>query len=222
MIYKALRRIGSVTGRALYRPDVRGLENIPGDGPVILASNHLSFCDSVVIPLAVPRTVRFLAKAEYFDAPGAKGRASRTVFTALGAVPVRRGGGREAVDALDLGLSVLKDGGAFAIYPEGTRSPDGRLYRGRTGVAHLALTSGAPVVPVAVRGTDRVQPIDAKLPRIAPIALRFGEPLDFSFGYGHMKTGRARRVVTDEVMDAIAALSGQERAREYNPRSADD
>ncbi|WP_017537387.1 lysophospholipid acyltransferase family protein [Nocardiopsis halophila] len=222
MIHTALRRAGSAIGRALYRPDLRGLENIPASGPVLLASNHLSFCDSVAIPLAVPRPLRFLAKAEYFDAPGLKGRASRTAFTALGAVPVRRGGGREAVDALDLGLSVLKDGGAFAIYPEGTRSPDGRLYRGRTGVAHLALTSGAPVVPVAVQGTDRVQPIGAKVPRIAPVGLSFGEPLDFSFGYGHMKTGRARRVVTDEVMDAIAALSGQERAAGYNPRSAED
>nr|WP_155999412.1 lysophospholipid acyltransferase family protein [Streptomonospora sp. PA3] len=207
-------------GRALYRPRVEGLEHVPAEGPVILAANHLSFCDSVVIPLAVPRRVRFLAKAEYFTGAGAAGRLSRAAFTALGAVPVERGSGGGALEALELGLRCLKDGGVFSIYPEGTRSPDGRLYRGRTGVAHLALTSGAPVVPVGLTGTERIQPIGSRLPRIAPIAVRFGAPLDFSTGYGHLRSGRARRLVTDEVMAAIRSLTGQEDAGVYNGRAA--
>jgi 1-acyl-sn-glycerol-3-phosphate acyltransferase len=220
VLYDTLREIGSRLGRAVYRPRIDGLANVPADGPVILASNHLSFSDSVVIPLAVPRRVRFLAKAEYFESPGVKGRLSKAVFTALGAVPVRRGTGRDAVEALEVGLRCLKDGEAFSLYPEGTRSPDGRLYRGRTGVAHLALTSGAPVVPVALAGTERIQPIGARMPRISPVRIRFGAPMDFSHGYGHLKTGRARRVVTDEIMAAIRELSGQEDAGVYNERSA--
>ncbi|MDA0565598.1 1-acyl-sn-glycerol-3-phosphate acyltransferase [Streptomonospora sp. S1-112] len=219
MWYDAARVVSARVGHVLYRPTIEGLANIPADGPVILAANHLSFCDSVVIPLAVPRRVRFLAKAEYFTGTGVKGRMSRAAFTALGAVPVRRGTGREAVDALELGLRCLKDGGVFSIYPEGTRSPDGRLYRGRTGVAHLALTSGAPVVPVGLIGTERIQPIGARLPRISPITVRFGAPLDFSTGYDHLKTGRARRQVTDEIMAAIQRLTGQEEAGVYNERS---
>ncbi|MFC4561799.1 lysophospholipid acyltransferase family protein [Nocardiopsis mangrovi] len=219
MIYDTLRVIGSALGRMVYRPAIEGLGNIPRSGPVLLASNHLSFSDSVVIPLAVPRRVRFLAKAEYFEGPGVKGRLSKAAFTALGAVPVRRGSGRDAVDALELGLRVLKDGEIFTIYPEGTRSPDGRLYRGRTGVGHLALTSGAPVVPVALTGTERIQPIGARLPRVSPIGIRFGAPLDFSTGYGHLKTGPARRAVTDEIMAAIRSLSGQQDAGAYNDRA---
>lgn len=222
MFYDAVRAVSARTGRMLYRPAVNGLAHIPASGPVILAANHLSFCDSVVIPLAVPRRVRFLAKAEYFTQRGISGRLARTAFAALGAVPVERGSGGGALEALDTGLRRLKDGGVFSIYPEGTRSPDGRLYRGRTGVAHLALTSGAPVVPVGIAGTDRVQPIGARLPRIAPIAVRFGAPMDFSTGYGHLKTGRARRLVTDEIMAAIQDLTGQEAAGIYNPRSAAD
>ncbi|GAB3213567.1 1-acyl-sn-glycerol-3-phosphate acyltransferase [Marinactinospora thermotolerans DSM 45154] len=220
MLYDMTRRIGSLLGRAVYRPTIEGVEHIPATGPVLLASNHLSFCDSVVIPLAVPRRVRFLAKAEYFEGAGVRGRLSKATFSALGAVPVRRGRGRDAVDALEIGLRILKDGEAFAIYPEGSRSPDGRLYRGRTGVAHLALTSHAPVVPVALSGTQEIQPIGARLPRVRPIRIRFGAPLDFSFGYDHLKPGRARRVVTDEIMAAIQALSGQEEAGGYNEHAS--
>lgn len=216
MLYDTARAVSAVVGRGLYRPRIEGLGNIPASGPVILAANHLSFCDSVVIPLAVPRRVRFLAKAEYFTGTGAKGRVSRTAFTALGAVPVERGSSGAAVEALEVGLRRLKDGGVFSIYPEGKRSPDGRIYRGRTGVAHLALTSGAPVVPVGLAGTERVQPIGARVPRMARIRVRFGAPLDFSTGYEHLKTGRARRLVTDEVMAAIQALTGQEEAGVYN------
>ncbi len=216
MLYSTTRRAGATLGRLVYRPTIEGVRHVPASGPVLLASNHLSFCDSVVIPLAVPRRVRFPAKAEYFEGRGPKGALSRATFTALGAVPVRRGAGREAVEALDVGLRALKDGEAFAIYPEGTRSRDGRLYRGRTGVAYLALMSGAPVVPVALSGTERIQPVGAKLPRISPIRVRFGAPLDFSIGYDHLKPGRARRVVTDEIMSAIHALSGQLLAGKYN------
>lgn len=216
MFYDTTRRVGATLGRLLYRPTIEGGEHVPASGPVILASNHRSFCDSVVIPLAVSRRVRFPAKAEYFEGRGLTGALSRSTFTALGAVPVRRSAGREAIEALDIGLRSLKDGEAFAIYPEGTRSRDGRLYRGRTGVAYLALMSGAPVVPVALSGTERIQPVGAKLPRIRPIRVRFGAPLDFSTGYDHLKTGRARRVVTDEIMAAIHALSGQPLAGKYN------
>ncbi|WP_046468236.1 lysophospholipid acyltransferase family protein [Allosalinactinospora lopnorensis] len=220
MLYGTVRRVGAAVGRLLYRPAVEGLEHIPATGPVILASNHLSFCDSVVIPLAVPRRVRFLAKSEYFEGTGPKGWLSRAMFSALGAVPVRRGTGREALEALDLGLRLLKDGEAFAVYPEGTRSRDGRLYRGRTGVAHLAMTSEAPVVPVALWGTERIQPVGARLPRISPVRVRFGAPMDFSTGYDHLRPGRARRVVTDEIMAAVHALSGQELAGTYNEHGA--
>ncbi|MFD0776542.1 lysophospholipid acyltransferase family protein [Streptomonospora algeriensis] len=219
MLYDAARIVGARAGRILYRPRIEGLEQIPDTGPVILAANHLSFSDSVVIPLAVPRRIRFLAKAEYFTGSGATGRLSRAAFTALGAVPVERGSGGGALEALETGLRWLKDGGVFSIYPEGTRSPDGRLYRGRTGVAHLALTSGAPVVPVGLTGTERIQPIGTRMPRIAPITVRFGAPLDFSTGYGHLKTGRARRVVTDEIMAAVQRLTGQEQAGVYNERA---
>ncbi|GAA4901997.1 lysophospholipid acyltransferase family protein [Streptomonospora salina] len=221
MLYDAVRTLGRHLGRALYRPRVEGLEHIPASGPVVLAANHLSFCDSVVIPLVVPRRIRFLAKAEYFTGSGPKGRISRATFTALGAVPVERGSGGGALEALDVGLRRLKDGGVFSLYPEGTRSPDGRLYRGRTGVAHLALTSGAPVVPVGLCGTERIQPIGTRVPRIAPVTVRFGAPLDFSSGYGHLKTGRARRMVTDEVMAAIQRLTGQEQAGVYNDRNGE-
>ncbi|MDA8371679.1 MAG: lysophospholipid acyltransferase family protein [Nocardiopsaceae bacterium] len=219
MFYGAARRAGWTLGRLLYRPVIEGRAHIPAEGPVILAANHLSVIDSFVIPLVVPRQTHFLAKSEYFTGPGVKGRLSKAAFTTLGAVPVRRGAGREALGSLEAGLRVLKDGKVFALHPEGTRSPDGRLYRGRTGVAHLALTSGAPVVPVALTGTDRIQPIGARLPRIRPIAVRFGAPMDFSIGYGHLKSGRARRVVTDEIMAAIQRLSGQEEAGVYNERA---
>ncbi|MFC7331051.1 lysophospholipid acyltransferase family protein [Marinactinospora rubrisoli] len=221
MLYGTLRVIGSVVGRALYRPTIEGLENVPASGPVILASNHLSFVDSVVIPLAVPRRVRFLAKTEYFDSPGVRGRLTRLTLSTLGALPVKRGAGRDAMTALEAGLSVLRDGDAFGIYPEGTRSRDGRLYRGRTGVGHLALTSGAPVVPVALFGTEHIQPVGARLPRLAPIRIRFGRPMDFSTGYQHLRPGQARRQVTDEIMAAIHALSGQDRADHYNDHRMD-
>ena len=202
-----------------FRPVVEGRDNVPRTGPVILAANHLSFMDSFVIPLMSPRPVSFLAKAEYFDQPGLKGWLSRTCFTAIGAVPVQRGAHRAAQTALEVALEVLADGRAFGIHPEGSRSRDGRIYRGRTGVGWLALASGAPVVPVAVLGTDRIQPVGARLPRFGRIAVRFGAPLLFP-SPPSAGSGRARRAVTDEIMAAIQELSGQERAPGYNELSA--
>ncbi|GAB3846469.1 lysophospholipid acyltransferase family protein [Dactylosporangium cerinum] len=185
-----------------YRPRVEGLHHVPRGGAVIIAGNHLSFYDSVVLPLVVPRRVVFLAKAEYFE----RGRLRRWWFRATGAVPVRRGDGPAARSALDTALDVLAGGRAFGIYPEGTRSRDGRLYRGRTGVAWLALTAGVPVVPVALTGTGA-------LPGRARITVRFGAPLHCT---GLAGDARDRRAATDEIMDAIATLSGQERVAHYN------
>jgi 1-acyl-sn-glycerol-3-phosphate acyltransferase len=177
----------------------------------------VSFIDSIVIPLSVSgRRVTFLAKAEYFTGRGPLGLLRRTVFRVLGAVPVQRDAQRQAQASLDTALEVLHRGWAFGIYPEGTRSRDGRLYRGRTGVAWLALQSGAPVVPVGLIGTDRVQPIGAHFPRIHRVQVRFGTPIRPQDYADAPTPGLARRQLTDAVMDSIAAMSGQERAPGYN------
>jgi 1-acyl-sn-glycerol-3-phosphate acyltransferase len=204
--------------RAVYRPTIEGLENVPRKGGVILASNHLSFIDSVVIPLTAPRPISFLAKAEYWQGTGLRGRLSRSFFTAVEAVPVQRGEAHLAQAALDAALGVLQDGRAFGIYPEGTRSLDGRLYRGKTGVAWLALTAGVPVVPVALEGTEEILPVGSKRPRLRKVTVRFGEPLHFTELHGQARSAKARRQVTDEVMAAIHELSGQELAGSYNER----
>jgi 1-acyl-sn-glycerol-3-phosphate acyltransferase len=209
------RAVISPLARMLWRPRVIGRKNVPKHGPVILASNHLSFIDSPAITLVAPRQVSFLAKQEYFTGTGFRGAVSRAFFGGIGAIGVERGAGAAAQQALDLGLERLRDGGAFAIYPEGTRSLDGRLYRGKTGVAWLALTSGAPVVPVAITGTQDVQPVGARLPRLAKVTIEFGKPLDLS-SFGDATSGRARRHATDAVMEAIHAMSGQELAGVYN------
>ncbi|KSU54195.1 acyl-phosphate glycerol 3-phosphate acyltransferase [Microbacterium enclense] len=201
--------------RAIYRPRVEGRDNVPRTGPVIFASNHLSFIDSIAIPVAAPRPVHFMAKAAYFEK-----WASRQFFTAIGAIPVERGAGQKALDALDQQRAFLDDGRAVALYPEGTRSLDGRLYKGRTGVAFLALQTGAPVVPVGLLGTDEVMPVGAKFPSTSPrITVRFGTPLDLS-PHGPASSGRARRGATDEIMAAIHALSEQELANAYNEAPA--
>jgi len=160
----------------LFRPKVRGLRNVPSSGPVIIASNHLSFSDSIFMPLVVPRKVTFLAKSEYFTSPGLKGLAKKLTFIALGQVAVDRAGGSRSEAALLTGLSVLAEGGCLGIYPEGTRSPDGRLYRGRTGVARLAMESGAPIVPVAMFNTADIQPTGKVIPKIMRVKMVFGEP----------------------------------------------
>lgn len=201
--------------RAVYRPRIEGRENVPRTGPVIFASNHLSFIDSIAIPVAAPRPVHFMAKSAYFEK-----WASRQFFTAIGAIPVERGAGQKALDALDQQRAFLDDGRAVALYPEGTRSLDGRLYKGRTGVAFLALQTGAPVVPVGLIGTDKAMPVGAKFPSTSErITVRFGKSLDLS-PHGPATSGRARRGATDEIMAAIHALSGQELANAYNEAPA--
>lgn len=197
--------------RMIYRPRVEGRDNVPRTGPVILASNHLSFIDSIAIPVAAPRPVHFLAKSTYFEKP-----LSSWFFRTIGAIPVKRGAGQAALDALDQQRRLLDDGLAVALYPEGTRSTDGRLYKGRTGVSFLALQTGAPVVPVGLIGTDRVMPVGARLPSLRErITIRFGEPIDVS-RHGAAASGKARRLATDEIMAAIHALSKQELAGMYN------
>ncbi|WFE40900.1 lysophospholipid acyltransferase family protein [Micromonospora sp. WMMD998] len=214
LVQTGTRKVLAPLARLAFRPVVEGRDNVPRHGPVILAANHLSFLDSVVIPLVAPRPVAFLAKAEYFRQPGVKGWLTRTCLTGIDAIPVERGGHRSAQESLRVALDVLAAGRAFGIHPEGSRSRDGRLYRGRTGVAWLALASGAPVVPVAVLGTDRIQPVGARLPRPGRITVRFGTPLRFTRPAGG-SDGQARRAVTDEIMAAIQAMSGQEPAGRY-------
>ncbi|HQK32883.1 MAG TPA: lysophospholipid acyltransferase family protein [Phycicoccus sp.] len=201
--------------KVLWRPTITGIDHIPRSGGVILASNHLSFIDSFAIPIASPRPVSFLAKADYWTGTGVGGSIRRGFFTASEAIPVDRHSSRAAQESLDLALDVLRAGRAFGIYPEGTRSRDGRLYRGRTGVAFLALTAGVPVVPVGLVGTDQVQPVGAKIPTLAKVRVAFGTPITPE-SYAGMPAGKARRALTDEVMNAIAALSGQERVDAYN------
>ena len=205
--------------RVAYRPRVSGLHHVPRRGPVILAANHLAFLDSFVLPLVVPRQVRFLGKQEYFTRSGPGGKVMAGFFLGLGAIPVDRSGGRAALQALEISARVLEDGGVFAIHPEGTRSPDGRLYRGRTGVGRLALRTGAPVLPVAIDGTDRIQP-RGRLPKLGRIGVRIGAPLDFAGRDTGVPRGKAARQVTDEIMEAIQELSAQEYVNEYASRPA--
>jgi 1-acyl-sn-glycerol-3-phosphate acyltransferase len=197
--------------KVVFRPWSKDVKNVPRRGPVILASNHLSFSDHFFGPLPVPRKVVYLGKAEYFSGRGLKGLISKTFFTVVGVIPIDRGGGEASERSLRTGLRVLAEGNVLGIYPEGTRSPDGRLYRGKTGVARLAIESGAPVVPCAMISTFEFQPPGTITPniRIRP-GVRFGEPLDFS-GYRGSETDRkVLRAVTDEIMQAIGQLSGQE------------
>jgi 1-acyl-sn-glycerol-3-phosphate acyltransferase len=221
MLYGVAHSVIPPMVKSIWRPTVRGLHHVPATGPVILASNHLSFFDSVVIPVVVPRKVVFLAKADYFTGTGVKGALVRGWFEAMGNLPVDRDDTKAAIDSLDTALAVLARGEAFGIYPEGTRSRDGRLYRGRTGVAHLALTARCPVVPVGVSGTQDLQPVGARVPRLAKVTVAFGEPLDFTDRFEGVPLGRARREATDEIMAAIQTLSGQPTAGVYNSRPPD-
>jgi 1-acyl-sn-glycerol-3-phosphate acyltransferase len=200
-----------------FRPKVRGLRNVPTRGPVIIASNHLSFSDSIFMPLVVPRKVTFLAKSEYFTSPGPKGFIKKLTFIALGQVPVDRSGGRRSEAALITGLKVLADGDCLGIYPEGTRSPDGRLYKGRTGIARLAIESGAPVIPVAMFNTDKIQPTGKVIPNVKRVEMSFGKPMYFE---GDPTDLELLRDVTDEIMNAIQAMSGQEYVDIYAPKKA--
>jgi 1-acyl-sn-glycerol-3-phosphate acyltransferase len=200
-----------MTLKIVFRPRASGVKNVPRRGPVILASNHLSFSDHFFGPLPVPRKVIFLAKSEYFTGRGLKGLISRIFFTGVGQIPIDRGGGAASEEAIRTGLRVLAAGHVLGIYPEGTRSPDGRLYRGKTGVARLAVESGAPVVPCAMIDTFQFMPPGTLRPnlRFRP-GVKFGEPLDFSRYRGREADGPLLRTITDEIMQAIDMLSGQE------------
>jgi len=212
--YALLKAFLSPILMGLFRPKVKGLRNVPHLGPLIIASNHLSFSDSIFMPLVVPRKVTFLAKSEYFTSPGLKGFIKKITFIALGQVPVDRSGGRASESAIITGLRVLERGDCIGIYPEGTRSPDGRLYKGRTGIARLAIESGAPVIPVAMFNTAEIQPTGQVVPKVRRVEMIFGEPLYFE-NYGDPTDQKVLREVTDRIMNTIQALSGQEYVEMY-------
>jgi 1-acyl-sn-glycerol-3-phosphate acyltransferase len=202
--------------KAIWRPYVEGAENVPETGGAILASNHLSFSDSFFMPLTVKRRVTFLAKAEYFTTPGIKGWLSRVFFAGAGQVPIDRNDTDAAKGALTAGVRILRKGELLGIYPEGTRSPDGRLYKGKTGVARMALEAGVPVIPVAMIDTEKVMPTGRKLPHLRPRpGVRFGKPLDFSRYEGLAGDRFVERSMTDEIMYELMQLSGQEYVDTY-------
>ena len=196
--------------RILFRPWTDGLEHVPKDGPAIIVSNHLSFSDSFFLPLMVDRKMTFLAKSDYFTGRGVKGRLVKWFFTGIGQVPIDRSGGRASEAAIGTALRVLAGGHLLGIYPEGTRSGDGRLYRGRTGVARMALESGVPVIPVAMIGTFEIQPPGQVRPNVHRVGMRFGAPLDFSRYEGLGGDRLILRSVTDEILYALMDLSRQE------------
>jgi 1-acyl-sn-glycerol-3-phosphate acyltransferase len=207
MIYQALKSFLIPILVGLFRPKVSGLRHVPQTGSAIIASNHLSFSDSIFMPLVVPRKVTFLAKSEYFTSPGLKGLIKKLTFQALGQVPVDRSGGRRSEAALLTGLRLLSEGACIGIYPEGTRSPDGKLYKGRTGIARMALESGAPVIPVAMLNTAEIQPTGQVVPKVRQVEMRFGAPMNFT---GDSSDIKLLRSITDEIMEKIKELSGQE------------
>lgn len=201
--------------RLACHPQVQGAEHIPRRGGAILASNHLAVADSFFLPLMIPRRVTFLAKREYFTIPGVRGWLTRRFFHAAGQVPIDRSCASAAQDALDTGVRLLAAGELVGIYPEGTRSPDGRLYKGKTGVAKMALEAGVPVIPVAMVGTDKVSPRGTKMWRPHPVEMRFGAPLDFSRYAGLAGDRFVERSIVDEIMYALLELSGQEYVDRY-------
>lgn len=212
MLYGAMKVAIGGPLKVTFRPWVEGLENIPAEGPAILASNHLSFSDSFFLPAVLDRKVTFIAKAEYFTTPGVKGRLTAAFFKGVGQLPVDRSGARGAGEAaVKSGIEVLERGELFGIYPEGTRSPDGRLYRGKPGgLARVALATGAPVIPVAMIDTEKIQPPGKVLPKVMRPGIRIGRPLDFSRYQGMDHDRFVLRALTDEVMYEIMKLSGQE------------
>ncbi|QSB05347.1 lysophospholipid acyltransferase family protein [Natronoglycomyces albus] len=218
VLYKTLQWTAAPAIKAVWRPWIDGHENIPDEGGVILASNHLSVADHYFLALTTKRHIATMAKIEYFSGAGLKGKLVSKTVKALGQVAVDRSGGRRSADALGPSQQVLEEGRVFAIFPEGTRSPDGRLYRGKVGVARLALATGAPVVPVGMIGTEQVMPIGQSRPRVAPVGVRVGKPLEFS-RYESMGAERlVLRAVTDQIMDAIRQLTGQEYVDSYAKR----
>ncbi len=196
--------------KGIFRPWVTGADNIPQQGAVILASNHLSFVDSVFLPICIDRDMVFLAKSEYFTTKGIKGWATKWFMKGTGMLPIDRSGGKASEASLNTGLRVLAEGRVLGIYPEGTRSPDGKLYRGRTGIARMVLESGVPVVPVAMIDTEKVMPIGAKWPKMRRPGIIIGKPLDFSRFQGMEGDRFILRAVTDEIIYELAGLSGQQ------------
>ena len=196
--------------KAIWRPWIVGRRNVPAEGAAILASNHLSFVDSVFLPLMIDRPVAFLAKSDYFTGKGIKGWSTRMFFKATGMIPIDRSGGKASEASLNTGLEVLGRGDLLGIYPEGTRSPDGRLYRGRTGIARMALEAHVPVVPVVMVDTDTMMPVGTRMPRIVRVGIVIGEPLDFSRFEGMEGDRYILRSITDEIMVALQRLGEQE------------
>jgi 1-acyl-sn-glycerol-3-phosphate acyltransferase len=218
VLYWVIKGLLTPLLRGAFRIKVEGREHLPKKGPVILACNHRSFLDSIFVPLVVRRRVTFVAKAEYFDDPK-----TAWFFRGVGQIPIRREGGSASERALDSAMDVLHKGGVFGIYPEGTRTRDGYLHRGHTGVARLALRSGAPIVPVGLIGTDEIQPIDSKMPRLfKPVTIRFGAPLDCSRFADREHDHLALRELTDELMYEICQLCGYEYVDTYATRKAED
>ena len=205
--------------RLLFRPRIEGLENVPDEGPAIVAGNHLSFSDHFLMPAILRRRITFLAKAEYFTGPGLKGRLTAAFFRSAGQIPVNRAGRGAAQAAVDEGVAVLSRGELLGIYPEGTRSHDGRLYKGRVGVASMALRAEVPVIPCAMVGTFELQPPGRKLPRLGRVTIRFGKPLDFSRYAGLEEERTVLRAATDEIIHEILQLSGQEYVDLYAPEA---
>ncbi|MEW2316480.1 lysophospholipid acyltransferase family protein [Streptomyces bauhiniae] len=201
--------------RLVFRPRIEGLDHVPESGAAIIAGNHLSFSDHFLMPAILRRRITFLAKAEYFTGPGLKGRLTAFFFRSAGQIPVDRSGKEAGQAAVREGLKVLDRGELLGIYPEGTRSHDGRLYKGKVGVAVMALKAGAPVVPCAMIGTFEAQPPGRKIPKLRPITIRFGEPLEFSRYAGMEDEKAVLRAVTDEIMYAVLELSGQEYVDRY-------
>lgn len=222
MGYWIVKAILAPVLRILFRPRVEGLEHVPREGAAIFASNHLSFSDSIFLPLMVPRRVTFLAKADYFTGHGIKGRLTAVFFKTVGQLPIDRSGGRAGQAALHTGLGVLRRGELLGIYPEGTRSPDGRLYRGKTGVARMALEAGVPVLPVGMIDTEKLQPPGRAVPKIIRPSIRIGAPLDFSRYQGMQGDRFVLRSMTDEIMYEIMELSGQEYVDVYAAKAKAD
>jgi 1-acyl-sn-glycerol-3-phosphate acyltransferase len=213
--YRVSRAVAGPLLHMLWRPEVTGIGNIPRTGGAIIASNHLSIVDSIFLPLMLDRPVTFAAKSEYFTGKRFMQRVAGGYLRATKQLSVDRGQARAAQDTLEAALRLLRAGELFGIYPEGTRSPDGKLYRGRTGIGWLALASGVPVVPVAMIGSDRVLPPGSTVPRLHRIRMRVGQPLTFEGYLDHRPAALARRAITDEVMKAIQDLSGQEYVAMY-------
>lgn len=218
MAYRIMKAVLGPVLRLLFKVRVEGIEHVPAGGPVILASNHLSFSDSIFLPLVLQRRVTFVAKAEYFEQ-----RKTAWFFKMMGQIPVKRGGGAASQRALDAAKEVLQADGVFGIYPEGTRSPDGRLYKGRTGVARLALDCHAPVIAVAMIGTREAQPIGQVKPNFgSPVTIKFSRPLDFVRFETRRDDPLALRQITDEIMFELRELSGQDYVNAYAPKKGTD